>query len=161
MKKIRKNVFETNSSSVHSITISKDGFEPPDLNIRRRKVDGEFGNYIIVPLGYFGKDRCLYNTQEEKLSYLLTICYHCSSFYDRDDFMESWEFKELETEICNYVRQFKKCDGILIDERTIEDSGIDHQTLTDYSSVSDFCRYGMDYKTFVFNKYVALETDCD
>ena len=160
IKKIRRHVFETNSSSVHSISISSKGQQEPDLTIKRRKVNGTFGNYIIVPLNYFGKNHYIYNTQEEKLSYLLTIGY-CCSYSDIDDFINSWDFKNLENQICEYVREFKSCDGILIDPKSVPEAGIDHQMLEEYSSIESFSQNGLDYKTFVFNEYVSLETDCD
>jgi len=51
MKKVRNSLFETNSSSVHTITIDKRGMEKPSLDIRRRKKDdGTFGKFIIGKL---------------------------------------------------------------------------------------------------------------
>ena len=56
MKKVRNSLFETNSSSVHTITIDKRGMEKPSLDIRRRKKDdGTFGKFIIGKLGTFEK----------------------------------------------------------------------------------------------------------
>ena len=48
MKQIRKDVFETNSSSVHTLQISKDGLEPSELKLNK---DGN----IEVEFGEFGK----------------------------------------------------------------------------------------------------------
>lgn len=160
IRKIRRHVFETNSSSVHSLAISEKGLERPNLTIKKRKVDGVMGSYIIVPLQYFGKEHCIYDTQEEKLSYLLTIGYCTGSFFDIEDFVESWEFKNLEQQICEYVRQYRTCDGILIEPKTVSAAGIDHQTLSDYYGMESFCK-NMSYTTFVFNGYIALETDSD
>ena len=36
MIKIRKGVFETNSSSVHTIAIAKEGLEKPSLRVKRK-----------------------------------------------------------------------------------------------------------------------------
>lgn len=120
MKKIRNNVFETNSSSVHTIVIDKKGMEKPNLDIRRRKKDdGTFGKFIIGKLGAFGKDCNDYYTQDEKLSYLLTLCYLTDGHWNLEDMINSWAFEELETEICEYC----KCDGIKIDPKTEKEVG--------------------------------------
>ena len=58
MKQIRKNVFETNSSSVHTLQISKDGLEPSELKLNK---DGN----IEVEFGEFEKDYRIYSTQYE------------------------------------------------------------------------------------------------
>ena len=162
MKKVRNNIFETNSSSVHTISISKTGMEKPKLTVKRRKKeDGTYGKYIIGSLGTFDKNTATYISQDDKLSYLLTICFLTDGYDNLDDMMDSYEFKELEEEICKYCEKYFKCDGIKIDKRTLNEAYIDHQTLCDYSSLSDFKYRYMDYVDFVFNSYVGLETTCD
>lgn len=160
MIKIRVGTFETNSSSVHTLVLSKDGFEACKIPVKRKKIDGEFKKFLVVRLSEFGKDYRLYNTQEEKLSYLVTISYLTDGggCYDIDRMKETYAYQIMEKEICKYCN----CDGFLIDENSIDEAGIDHQTLTDYYSVSDFeSIMGIDYVTFVFNKYAALKTNCD
>ena len=66
MKKIRNNVFETNSSSVHSLVINSEGLEPSNLKIDPKT------DHIIVNTQYFGTEYNIYNDQEDKLSYLIT-----------------------------------------------------------------------------------------
>lgn len=59
---------------------------------------------------------------------------------------------------CGYC----KCDGIMIDKESIGEAAIDHHTLNDYYSISDFVSImRIKYITFVFNKNVGLKTDCD
>ena len=159
MKRVRREVFETNSSSVHTITISKEGLDKPNLEIRRRKrEDGTFGKYIIGRFGSFDKNTCDYFTQDEKLSYLLTICFLTDGHSCLEDMLDSWEFSELEDEIKEYMKDYCEVDGIKIDKSSIDEAYIDHQTLTDYFSLSDF---KMDYKDFVFNRFIGLHTTCD
>lgn len=43
-RKIRKNVFETNSSSVHSLVISNDGREPSEFKLNK---DGEIEMVLV------------------------------------------------------------------------------------------------------------------
>ena len=155
MIKIRKGVFETNSSSVHTLVLSKNGMEPNKMKVRKRKKeDGTFGKYIIGSLGSFDKDTRDYTTQEEKLSYLLTICYLTDGREDLDWMRESWEFCELE----NMIKEYCNVDGLLIDKKTEELAYIDHQSRYNYDSLSDF---QMDYKEFIFNSYISLHTTCD
>ncbi len=83
-RQIRRNVFETNSSSVHSITFSNSGLESSKLETN---ADGE----IIVKLGCFdGKNR-VYKDQNSKLSYVITyLCYEQG--FDIESIYESFGF---------------------------------------------------------------------
>ena len=66
MKKIRKSIFETNSSSVHSIAFSRRDIEDSNLPMDE---DGK----IQAHYGSFGSETRSYNDQETKLSYLITL----------------------------------------------------------------------------------------
>lgn len=83
MRKIRKNVFETNSSSVHSIVYSKEGMEPCKFKLNK---DGK----IEVRFGNFDKDERIYDTQYEKLSYLITCLWYVSG--NTDDIYDNYQF---------------------------------------------------------------------
>lgn len=156
---IRRGLFETNSSSVHTLTLAESGLEKPNMRIYTRKIDGIPNKCIIVPLEYFGKDNCTYNTQKEKLSYLLTICYHTENCYSIEDLYENYSFKSIEQNIIDYYRENgKELDRILIEKGSENECGFDHQSMDDYSSIWDF---PINIKDFVFNKYIALHTDCD
>lgn len=155
MFSIRTGVYETNSSSVHSISISKCGMEPNKMPLKRRKKeDGTFGKYIIGKLGSFGKEKHDYSSQEEKLSYLLTICYLTDGREDLETMMESWAFENLN----KMIQKYCDCDGIIVDPKTEAEAAIDHQTRYDYYSLSDF---SLDYEEFIFNSYISLHTDSD
>lgn len=158
MIKIRQSVFETNSSSIHSLSLAKDGFEKCNIPIKRKKIDGKFKRFLVVKLAGFGSDYHIYDKQEEKLSYLVTLSYIVDGGNDIEYMKHAYWYHKMEEEICKYC----KCDGIMIDETSIADAAIDHQTLTDYSSISDFPNImGIDYVTFVFNKHAELKTDSD
>lgn len=150
MKQIRRNVFESNSSSVHTLQISKDGLEPSKLELNK---DGN----IEVEFGEFGKEHIIYDTQYEKLQYLISfIAYNCGFYYcstsDLEDLYENYDFKEVRDAICEYTGAN---DIVVIGETN---AYIDHQS-------ADDCVINMWYPdeiiNFVFNKYVALKTDCD
>lgn len=77
MKKIRNNVFETNSSSTHSITVGKN----------------KNGEYNILPItvspawhGEFGWEFETWDTIEEKLAYMIRclVCYD----YNKDNLQD-------------------------------------------------------------------------
>lgn len=147
-KTIRDKVFETNSSSVHSLCISNDGLEQSELKIHK---DGK----IHVGFGYFGKDYCIYDSQHEKLSYLMTcLCYIFG--YDIDNIYESYDFKMIEDAICSYTGA--KGIKIIGDEN---DAYIDHQSIP-YDGIEIINIYDDDeIINFVFNKYISLKTDSD
>ncbi|WP_373261977.1 hypothetical protein [Hungatella hathewayi] len=158
MIKIRQSVFETNSSSIHSLSLAKDGFEKCNIPIKRKKIDGKFRRFLVVKLSRFGKDYHVYTEQSEKFSYLVTLSYLLDGGYDVENMQQSYAYKRMEEEICKYC----KCDGIMVDDMSLDDAEIDHQTITDYSSISDFIyNMGVDYVTFVFNKHAELKTDSD
>ena len=140
MKQIRKGVFETNSSSVHSLQISKDGLEPSNLEINK---DGN----IEVEFGAFDKDERIYNTQYEKLQYLLSFIAYNRGFYcstsDLDDLYECYDFNDVCETICDYTG----AKGIVIVGG--KDAYIDHQSMDD--CVIDYW-YQDNVINFIFNK---------
>lgn len=155
MKNIRNNVFETNSSSVHSISVSKDGLESSKLSL-------DNNGYVVVGFGNFGSDLQYYNSQIDKLSYLITQCYYSNYNYYNDYYWcqdiysaveESYNFKCIEDAIKSYIND---CSGIKIKRGTIPD--IDHQ-----SQGKEIVDYWDDQSiiNFVFNKYISLKTSCD
>lgn len=143
MKQCRNNVFETNSSSVHAISISKDGLEPSRLKKNKN-------NEIVVKLGTF---ECCgeLTTQNEKLSYLMTCMYYiCPDISDKDSHIYPCE--NIKDVICKYAN----ADGIVL--TNIDDAYIDHQSapydtgdliinIYDENSIIDF----------IFNKYITVK----
>lgn len=146
-QKIRSKVFETNSSSVHSIAISKEGREPSEL-----KLDKE--GMIEVAFGSFGKDKRYYTSQYDKLSYLMSCLYYIVG-WDISDVYDSYEFGCIENVVCNYTG----AKGIKILDDIVPD--IDHQSIPDYTIEIIDTRDEDAIINFIFNKYVALKTDCD
>jgi hypothetical protein len=170
-KQIRINTFETNSSSVHTLQISKDLMDMNELVIKK---DG----YVHINLDqYYGRDLVEYKTQEEKLKYICTWMY---VYYGNDikQMYDGYEWKEFETKFCDYVNNHSNskqriyhCNGIKINKI---------KSKYDYGSAGDFldhqsCPYGLwntegfifnFYDTdmlvnFIFNPYLWLQTDCD
>ena len=144
MRQIRKNVFETNSSSVHTLQISKDVLEPSELKLNK---DGN----IEVEFGEFGKDYMIYSTQYEKLQYLVSFIAYNYNYYDLDELYENYDFSEVRDAICEYTGAN---DIVVVGEAQ---PYIDHQS-------ADDCvirLYKDEIINFIFNKFITLKTDCD
>lgn len=148
-KKIRSRVFETNSSSVHSLVFSKEELEPSVLPVDKN-------DKIITDFGEFGREYCIYNTQEEKLSYLITCLYYLSNDFDSvEGVYDNYDFKTLEKYVCEYTG----AAGIKILGKT--DPYIDHQSIPEYD-IDIVNMYDKDSViNFIFNKNIALKTDSD
>lgn len=147
MKQCRNNVFETNSSSVHTISISKDGLEPSKLQTNKN-------NEIIVKLGFFDCSGELI-TQEEKLSYLMTCIYYIEpSIVEDCDYCSGYTY--VKDAICEYTGAEK----IVI--TNVDDAYIDHQSVPNYADDIIVDIYDKDaIINFVFNKYVTLKMSRD
>ena len=148
-KTIRNSVFETNSSSVHTLVYKNQTFAEPDLPINPKT------NKVIGHFGTFGKDDAYYDSQEDKLSYLLSCLWYTSSGWGPEGVYDNWYFKELE-EIVN-----KHCgtEGIEIEPSEAE---IDHQSQPIYDGECDlFTMTKENMENFIFNPNVVLHTDCD
>ena len=156
MKKIRQNVFETNSSSVHSLVISSEGLEPSNLKIDPKT------DHIIVNTQYFGKEYNIYNTQEDKLSYLITYIITALQYkYDNQEILEVELFKDYRfIYVENIIKNYCNCSGITVVIN--EEGGFDHQT-SPYQSdcIIDFYDDSETIENFIFNKYISLKTSWD
>ena len=155
MKKIRQNVFETNSSSVHSLVINSEGLEPSNLKIDPKT------DHIIVNTQYFGKEYNIYSTQEDKLSYLITyIITDLQRNYDNDEILAIELFKDYRfINIENIIKNYCNCSGIIVN--IDEEGGFDHQT-SPYESGCIINLYDEEeIKNFIFNKYISLKTAWD
>lgn len=147
MKQIRRNVFETNSSSTHSITYSKHYIKCTN-NIEVDEID----NKVHVCLGEFGWEIDSHEDSSTKLQYLITyVCAQngLTTWWSEDGFDEKVvELRSLEDfkNIEECVKDELGCDGIEIDSL---DGYIDHQSLYgsnlqeyfDYEGVSNLYEY--------------------
>lgn len=160
MKQIRHSVFETNSSSTHSVCIHRNRIEQNTMVVRD---DG----YIHATLGEFGWEVKDYYSQEEKLSYLLTMAAHKNGlsidYYGNEEenqkeidaLQETEDFKHISSEVAKHAG----CNGVVIDYST---GYIDHQSHEDYCSMGDFLNdYGVSILEFIFGSGVVVHTDND
>ena len=160
-RQIRLEMFETNSSSIHTLQISQKHMYKSKLKIAD---DG----YIHVSLTeYYGKDEKDYKGQREKLTYVVTwmfIYYGCNI----EELYNGYLWKDFNKTFTDYVGN--DCKGIWID-KTMCDGGeiagdyLDHQSIPYGKYDTENCIVNL-YDTeqlinFIFNPYLWLHTDCD
>lgn len=146
-KQIRYRVFETNSSSCHSICIRKN--ENAVLHI----TFGEFG---------WGYEE--YNDKTTKLQYILTMAAEVNDwetpedFFNTDDFIEINELIKTKTHFYNGIEFVEDS----FDSHNNINGYIDHQSREGYHSIHDFLDwYGVSLEDFIFNPDVVLIIDND
>lgn len=162
MKQIRRNVFETNSSSTHSISItSYGGF------LAHNELYIDYDDYIHVSLGEFGWEEETYNEQYDKLCYLLTMAaeingctaYYCNNREEDEEKIREFIHTDDFQMINDAVIAKTYCNGIWIDSC---DGYIDHQSVN-HDNLQDFLDNdcGCDVLSFIYDPYVCVHTDND
>ena len=115
MRKIRHDVFETNSSAVHCLVVPQEMWAKPST--LRKGRDG----YIHVD--YLDDIETYVETPKEKLSYLITQLYYYNGYPDNIE--EIYDFKVLEESICKYTG----ANGVKVSQK--KEPGINHQAQWD------------------------------
>lgn len=174
MKTIRSNVFETNSSSTHSVSISHNVASLYGSDCLSNYIEF-YDNKVHVRFGEFGWEIESYVLPYDKLQYIVTMLVETegNNITKVDDLWETERFKLINDAVADYCN----CDGIWIDENMKLDSYIwdgkehyyishegyiDHQSYEDYKSVQDFLDdYGVNITDFIFNTGVVVHTDND
>lgn len=159
MKQIRRNVFETNSSSTHCMVIRHNGIQKNEIPIAE---DG----YIHVELSEFGWEVRNYYSQYDRLSYLITMFavtsgVHTSWVNNEEELnkaakelMQNKWFKNFSKKVASHA----KCKGLKIDP---SEGYIDHQSC-EYGSVVEFLHeWDTDAMEFVFGHGIVVHTDND
>lgn len=158
MFQIRRNVFETNSSSTHSVS-----FAPgKPLKPSTLKIDED--GFIHCYLDEYGWDTRTYRSQDELLSYLVTMISEITDHKvwctrnikeEIEAIQQTAEFKRVSDAISAYTG----AEGLILDE---SEGYIDHQSGTDrYSTLDKFLdKCGTSIIEFVFGDNV-VHTDND
>lgn len=163
-RQIRRSVFETNSSSMHSLTVRKEGVSGT-LHI------DEYENKVITHFGEFGWGYDYYTDPENKLSYLVTMLVETHrDYYSMEELCETEDFQKINNAIASYCH----CDGILIDEKLEQATSYDgtkkyewneHEGYVDHQSVESIDSllesYDCTIEEFIFDKGIALIIDND
>lgn len=147
MKKLRKQVFETPSSAVHSLAISREGLEPCKLPMDGTYIVTDFGDFGAYDVGITAFD------QATKLSYLATECYYLNH-WDKN-IEESYIWKN----ICDAICEYSGASGVELLHKT--EPEINHQAIPEYDL--KFCNaYDEDsIINFIFNRFVGIEMSHD
>lgn len=181
MKQIRKNVFETNSSSVHSLCInSKYDYDYTQLDdyIEEDYGHNGYGKYLKLnfeTFGWYWDSELDENSAIAKLEYILTAitCFqgyniNWSSREDKEEaikeVMESDDFQKFEDDVKYALSKHDiHITGIKISPN--EDGYVDHQSLDYYISPDGmyyiFARDGITLEDYIFNKCYSLFIDND
>lgn len=146
-RKIRAEVFETNSSAVHSLWIKR--------KLGKNKLKMKDG-YVLTDFGSFGKEENIYTSQNDKLSYLLTEIYYINH-WQIEGIEETYQFKCIEEAIKDYDESVL---GIKILNKKMPE--IDHQAQPEYGDLR-FVNYWdkSSVQNFLFNNNIGIKTDCD
>lgn len=186
MKLVRNNVFETNSSSTHSISICR--YEKPqENNIPRNYKDV----YMVSEFGDVGGSDETYacdthNTEVSKLRFLINMI---ASVYEDSELYENWEYERRDDEIYKkeYFRKLITQDlFVWLKEVVFEETGTEieiempsnnwfpyfEQTYTEYDSIENMLdieedengKYNKDkfktrIKDIIFNSKVYIENE--
>lgn len=166
MRKIRTGVFETNSSSSHSIalnTIPRSGRYNSVFGI-----EPDENGYIHAELGEFGWGYdVLYNTLD-KLSYVLTIAISSmgDSIKSAEDFYQTEDFKMIQECVKEHGVNGLIVDNVIVvnkyGDRTWTEYGgyIDHQS--QFGSVQGFLdAYGITLEELIFTDKYNIIIDND
>jgi len=146
-KLIRNSVFETNSSSCHSLSIPSEesavlsGFIPVNEK-----------NQIEVPCMEFGWEQDIHRDSLTKLSY---VCLYVRDWCQSDSF----KFREI---LKNVVLTHTGADGLVFDFEEEDGPGyIDHQSVESRDLDYLFSNQGEKLRVFLFSDEAYLETDND
>lgn len=148
MKQIRKNVFETNSSSCHSLVISKDDYGPNHIpSTLRFNADEDYG----------WRADCLTST-EDKASYLYTAMLYCDWDNEAEEFKRKLS-KDFKIKIT--VPKYKKTKSEYSDWVSWNcDGSVDHGgELIDF--INDILEDDDKLKRFLFDPKSCIYTGND
>lgn len=155
MFSIRREVFETNSSSSHSIAIK--GKDNNMIEVLKNRYSGK---QICIVLGEYDWGYDKLKTFEERLSYIVTMIVSCSglSYLDStkaEDIYELEGFKEVE----KILKEKIGCNFVVIEENNISDCYVDH--LSCYSLHEFLDKFGLTLEDYLFNDKYCVIIDND
>ena len=148
MKQIRQNVFETNSSSTHSLTISNKALKPSTLPTDPyNAVEVSFGDYG------WGPDRL--TRQDARLSYLCTMFWEleCRGLTDVSAIVDKPGYITIDNAVFKHTGCHISLVGITVRYGSLTIDGyVDHQSsVDDYKDIADFlAQHELTAAEFIF-----------
>lgn len=142
----RTSIFENSKSNVQ-LWINPEGLEDNKLTMK----DG----YVIVDFGRYGMDYKTYESQNDKLSYIITELFYLNG-EKREGIEDMDQFKKIKSIIQEYDPSVL---GIKISDAVIP--FMDHKMIPQ-NEESNFVRYRRPstIKDYLFNKFCCFKTDC-
>lgn len=166
MKQIRNGVFETNSSSTHSLSVVGEFKYDNTL-----KAFIDYDNYLHISFGQFGWEQEEYHDAYEKLKYLVTFIaekfpyeeiniWCCPHPMDMDRIYDLFKTRDDFNELNYLIKEELNCSGIWLDEG---EGYIDHQSHECYATIDDLLHdWGFSSMyDFIFDESAVLRTDND
>lgn len=161
-RQIRKGIFESNSSSMHSLSIRCLGAGESNLRVDRDT------NKVFTKFDEFGCGYDVYTDATTKLSYLMTMLVtthrECLSV---EELYETADFKRINDVVAAHC----KCDGIIIDDYVAESNWnkgcnthngyIDHQSVCSIDEFLNGNKGSCAIEDFIFDTGIELIIDND
>ncbi len=149
MKTIRQSVFETNSSSTHSVTIAT-GYDTSKMKGNYKDVD------FVVQRGEFGWETYTHSDFYTKLEYAYTLAApHYWDSRDNGDYLEVTEDNRELTMLEKVLQEELSPNSILFKNN---DGYVDHQS---QDNILDIFMTETTLKEFLFNGGSEIETGND
>lgn len=173
MQKIRAYVFETNSSSTHSVSVKLSRDCEIERSIAELKLHVLGDGFLHLSCGEFGWGPEQFDDPLNKLSYLITLICEINNidgwYSDANDDDLRAQLEDVKDFQClnDYITQLiPNCNGIYVD---YFDGYIDHQSCEDFQNINDFLsrhrgayRHGtLPLEDFLLNRNILLIIDND
>jgi hypothetical protein len=156
MKKIRQELFETNSSSTHSVSIAY-GSDAELTDLPRLNKDGT----INIESGEFGWEIETYNNVWNKLSYAATYALNFNYQWEKEESNKFDYNNKYLLLLTNVIKEYTGATEVIYDENTNEfpkHGYIDHQSIDEAASIFESKD---SLKNFLFNPSSYFKTDND
>ena len=142
MIKIRQGVFETNSSSCHALCIKKEALEESKLPTLDGIIQSKFMKCDETD------EDLWFDSQKDKLSYVLTRLWYSEIFFDFDEFEESYLYNQFKRALLEYTSA--KDLKILMSEPQLNHQTLDQDILNLWDTD--------ELINFIFCPYIQLHT---
>lgn len=149
-KQVRKNIFETNSSSTHSIVVGNNGED----------IYAGLPDKLEFHGGMFGWEHCLYTGTQDKADYLFTSLIYTDTPFEYVERIKSILAKwNIEAEF-DEIEEKKYSDGSVYYEVAGEFCYVDHGIENKYL-VEELCEDEVKLMNYLFSDGSYVETSND
>lgn len=151
-KQIRQSVFETNSSSSHSLTLGQGQLVTSPFSAEELR-----SGFVEIPLGEFGWEWMQYHTTKGKLSYLASQIFNNQGYIDSAKNEEVLDSEPLFEMLSKVVRDHTGCEL-----RVYGRAEVDHQSaFGDGANGRELFESEEKLKAFIFDPTASILTGND